>query len=146
MTLLTGNLDVLCDAELMEAWRPDWVEPHAILPADLDVQKMRTDVALAEVKALGAEWTRQMLAEARASARSVARRELCCKGNEAMIEDFLVTRCEAICKRMRVELIGAVVDATIDTGHHQRITGLTTAGARFTEPSFPNHTDRRSQQ
>lgn len=112
MTLLTVNPDVLCDAKVLEAWRPDWVEPHAILPADLDVQKMPAHVALAEVMALGASWTKQVLADARASARHVARRGLCCKGEEAMIEDFLVTRCEAICERMRRAMVAAVVDAT----------------------------------
>lgn len=112
MTLLTANPDVLCDAELLKNWRPDLVEPRAILPPDLDVKEMPAHVALAEVMALGASWTRQMLAEARGAACDVARRGLCCKGEEAMIEDFLVTRCEAICKRLRREMVAAVVDAT----------------------------------
>lgn len=119
MTLSTANPDVLCDAKVLEAWRPDWVEPHAILPPDLDAPNMPAHVALTEIMELCASWKKQVLSDARATARDVARRGLCCKGEEAVIEDFLVTRGKDVCKRMRVEMVGAVLNATIDNRRSQ---------------------------
>lgn len=119
MTLLTANPDVLFDAELLKAWRPDWVEPHAILPPDLDVQKMPAHVALSEVMAFSASWKEQIVADARGLARHLAQRGFCCKGQEKVIADFLVQRCEAICKRMRREMVAAVVNATLGNRRSQ---------------------------
>ena len=125
MTLLTGNPDVLFDAELLEAWRPserldpaDRAERHVIPLPEIDDHCMLRDVALAEVKAIAAWWTKQILAEARASAREVDRRGLCCQGKETLIEELLVNRCEAICERMRIGMIEAVENATL-LGHRR---------------------------
>lgn len=120
MTLLTGNPDVLFDAELLEAWRPserldpaDRDERHVIPPPETDDHCILRDVALAEVKAHGASWTKQILAEARASAREVGRRGFCRKGKETLFEEFLISRVETICGRMRTGMIEAIENATL---------------------------------
>ena len=120
MTLLTGNPDVLFDAELLEAWRPserldpaDGAECHVILPPERDVQYMLRDAALAEVTALSARWAKQILADARLAAREVGRRGLCRKGKDTLFEEFLLSRCEAICERMRTGMIEAIENATL---------------------------------
>ena len=125
MTSLTGNPDVLFDAELLEAWRPserldpaDRAERHVIPPPEIDDHCMLRDAALAEVTALSARWTKQILADARLAAREVGRRGLCRKGNETAFAEFLVSRCEAICKRMRDGMIEAVENATL-LGHRR---------------------------
>lgn len=127
MTLSTANPDLLCDAELLAAWRPSERlapagrdERRVVQPADFDAGYMLTRDALAEVTVLGEHWTEGMIANARESAREIDQRGLCLKGKQTSLEEFLVDRCEAICERMRSRMLEAIDNATIrnQRGHN----------------------------